>query len=74
MVLAATLDDEIYEELGTDTNPGQLLKDKRARVQTLLASLFGKNRVGIEGPCNQGVRHELVGCLNGVYPKGPGER
>ncbi len=35
--------------------------------------MFGKNRVSIAGRCNLGVRYELVGCLNGVYPKGPGE-
>ena len=74
LVLAATLDDEIYKELGTDTDSEQLLKDRQARASTLLASLFGGYRLGIEGRCNQGVRHELVGCLNGVYPKGPGER
>ncbi len=73
LVLAATLDDAIYKVLGTDTTPEQLLENKKARVKTLFASLFGKDRVGIAGRCNQGVRHELVGCLNGVYPKGPGE-
>ncbi len=73
MVLATTLDDEIYEELGTNTSSEQLLKDKQARVRTLLASLFGEYHLGIAGRCNQGVRHELVGCLNGVYPKGPEE-
>ena len=74
LVLAATLDDEIYEELSTNTSSEQLLKDKQARVRTLLASLFGEYHLGIAGRCNQGVRHELVGCLNGVYPKDPGER
>lgn len=74
LVLAATLDDEIYKELCTDTDSEQLLKDRQARVSTLLASLFGGYRLGIEWRCNQGVRHELVGFLNGVYPKDPVER
>ena len=65
---------KIYKELGTDTDSEQLLKDRQARVRILPASLFDKDHVGIEGRCNRGVRHELVECLNGVYPKGSGER
>ena len=73
LVLAAILDDKVYKELGVDTNPRQLLEDKKDRVRILFNSLFGEDHVGIAGRCNQGVRHELVGCLNGVYPKGSGE-
>ncbi len=65
LVCAATMDINVYHIKYPQKTPLQLEEDKQQRVRVLCNSLVDLVR---DTKCHQGIRHELVGTLNMVYP------
>ena len=70
LVCIATMDVEVYKEADRTKTPSELEHDRIQRIKVLCITLlelaqlqFSANRI-----CHQGVRHDLVGTLNKVYP------
>ncbi len=65
LVCAATMDINVYHTEYPQKTQIQLEADMLQRGRVLCTCLLGLVR---DNKCHQGIRHELVGTLNGVYP------